>query len=357
MTMIFRILVVLVPFVYVYWHLWLVAPLPAWGRWMVVLAAVLLFGVFVLGMSNVADRMPLWLASACYNVGSWSMIVMLYLFIGFLLVDVLRLCHAVPRGLVTGNWWACGAVLAVAVAVCVGGHVHYRHKCRQPLALDSGGRLERPVRLVGVSDLHIGYHNRRAELARWVDMLNAEHPDAILVAGDIIDRSLRPLEEERMWEEFRRLEAPVYACLGNHEYFASEPRAEEFYRRAGITLLRDSVATVAGVTVIGRDDRSNPHRLPLSRLAAGTEDFTVLLDHQPYHLEEAEQAGVDFQFSGHTHDGQVWPVSWVVRAMYECGYGSHRRGATRYYVTSGLGIWGPTLRIGTRSEYLVVDIR
>ena len=84
--------------------------------------------------------------------------------------------------------------------------------------------------------------------------------------------------------------------------------------------------------------------------------FTVLLDHQPYHLEEAEAAGIDFQFSGHTHHGQIWPGNWVTDAMYEKAFGPHRRGATRYYVSSGLGIWGGKFRIGTRSEYIVLKL-
>ncbi len=84
--------------------------------------------------------------------------------------------------------------------------------------------------------------------------------------------------------------------------------------------------------------------------------FTVLLDHQPYNLAEAEEAGIDFQFSGHTHRGQVWPISWVTDAMYEKSWGHHQRGSTRYYISSGLGIWGPKIRIGTRSEYLVLHI-
>ena len=67
-------------------------------------------------------------------------------------------------------------------------------------------------------DLHLGYHNRRKELSRWVDIINAEHPDLILIGGDIIDISVRPLLEENMAAELRRLKAPVYACLGNHEY-------------------------------------------------------------------------------------------------------------------------------------------
>jgi hypothetical protein len=204
--------------------------------------------------------------------------------------------------------------------------------------------------------MHLGYHNRRAELARWVDMINAENPDLILTAGDVVDRSMRPVLEGAYAEEFHRLTAPIWTVLGNHDYYSNEPLVERFFKDAGIRLLCDESASFKGITVIGRDDRTNGHRKPLNALTDSIEGFSILLDHQPYHLEEAEQAGIDFQFSGHTHRGQIWPISWITDAMYEKSWGHHQRGATRYYITSGLGIWGPRIRIGTRSEYLVLTI-
>jgi predicted MPP superfamily phosphohydrolase len=109
----------------------------------------------------------------------------------------------------------------------------------------------------------------------------------------------------------------------------------------------------------------NPHRKALkdivneelaSHPSLLTTHYTILLDHQPYHLEEAEQAGIDFQLSGHTHRGQVWPISWITDHIYECSWGSHQRGNTQYYVSSGIGIWGGKYRIGTQSEYVVATI-
>ena len=208
------------------------------------------------------------------------------------------------------------------------------------------------------SDLHIGYHNTRKELARWVDMINAEKPDFILIAGDIIDGSMRPLLEEKMVEEFHRLKAPVYACLGNHEYYAGSPEAQQFYKDAGIHLLIDSVAQVDScITIIGRDDRTNMRRKQLKDYSIDKNNYTIVLDHQPYNLDRAEAAGIDFQLSGHTHRGQVWPISWITDRVYECSWGSHKRGNTQFYVSSGIGIWGGKFRIGTQSEYVVATLR
>jgi predicted MPP superfamily phosphohydrolase len=162
-----------------------------------------------------------------------------------------------------------------------------------------------------------------------------------------------------MHEEFLRLKAPVFACLGNHEYYSGEPEARNFYERAGIRLLQDSCVTFGDLCIIGRDDRTNRHRAPLQELMAKAEcgKYCIVIDNQPYHLEEAEQAQVDFQFSGHTHHGQIWPISWITERLYECAFGQHQRGGTCYYVSSGLGIWGGKFRIGTRSEYVVATLK
>ena len=224
--------------------------------------------------------------------------------------------------------------------------------------LKSSKPLPKEYRVVMLSDLHLGYHNPRKELARWVDMINAEQPDFILIAGDIIDGSIRPLLEERMAEEFHRLKAPVYACLGNHEFYAGHPEAKEFYKDAGIHLLIDEATVIdSSIVIIGRDDCTNMRRKPIKDLVSSFhENYTIVLDHQPYNLDRAEAASVDFQLSGHTHRGQVWPISWITDHIYECSWGYHQRGLTQFYISSGIGIWGGKFRIGTQSEYIVATI-
>lgn len=356
------ILVLVLLLAYVGWHLWLLPPLPAWARWLVVALMLAGFGLAFVALAPAMDRLPMGLAAAIYNVGTRSLIVLLYLLLAFLVADLLRLLHLLPSGWLRSNWAACAAVLGVVAAVLVYGRIHYERKRAVPVALEAP--VERPMKLVAVSDLHLGYHNRRPDLARWVDLINAEQPDAVLIAGDIIDRSLRPLVDDGMAAELRRLEAPVYACLGNHEYYAGyfdrPADVERFFADAGITLLRDSAASLGPLAILGRDDRSNPRRLPIdaliSKFKIHNSKFKILLDHQPYHLEEAAAAGIGLQLSGHTHRGQVWPASWITDALYECSWGTLRKGPTTVCVTSGLGIWGPKYRIGTQSEYLVITL-
>lgn len=339
---------------YVSWHLWRISP----SGWKLDVT-----GLFVLWMATMfagfayTERVPVRAATVLYEVGNTWMIAFLYLLLVFLLADIASLCHLLPKTLLKDS--AAGLLGAVGIVALIMtlGAIHYPHKYREELTIETDKPLEQSLTIVLASDLHIGYHNRKAELARWVDLINAEKPDLVLIGGDIIDRSLRPVTEGRYEEEFRRIEAPVLTVLGNHETYAGLPQAEQFFQAAGIRVLKDSVAHFKGVDVIGRKDRSTPGRAALRDLAAGLEGFTLVLDHQPSHLEEAEAAGIDFQFSGHTHRGQVWPVSWATDLMFEKAWGHYRKGGTRYYISSGLGLWGAKIRVGTRSEYLVLKLK
>lgn len=345
---------------YVLWHIWHLLPLADCWRWAAVALSLILFLSMFLGFSGAIEKMPLDVATVVYETGNSVIFILLYLVMAFLVLDAARLVHLIPKSWLYGNGAVSVALFVAMLAVFVYGNLHYYDKKRVPMEVKSGKmKGKRQVKAVLLSDLHLGYHNRRAELSKWVDMINAEHADLVLICGDVVDISVRPLLEERVAEEFRRLNAPVYACLGNHEYYSGEPKAQQFYRDAGITLLRDSVARACGLCIVGRDDRTNLRRKPLAdivRDSVSADEFTILLDHQPYHLEEAERCGVDFQFSGHTHYGQVRPASWVTDAIYEDAFGPLQKGRTRYYVSSGMGIWGGKFRIGTRSEYVVLTV-
>ena len=338
---------------YVSWHLWRISP-PGWK-----LAAA---GLFLLWMAGFfagfifLERLPVKAATVLYEVGNLWIIAFLYLLILFVLADVASLCHLLPKAFLKDSAPGFLTILGIVTVILVSGNIHYRHKYREELTIRTSKPLEKPLTVVLASDLHIGYHIRKAELGRWVDLINAEKPDLVLFGGDIVDRSLRPVLEGQYAEEFRRIEAPVWAVLGNHEYFSDLEQAEQFFQDAGIRILKDSAAYFKGINVIGRNDRYNPRRAPLNELTDGWEGFTLLLDHQPSHLEEAEQAGIDFQFSGHTHHGQVWPGSWLTDIIYEKAWGYLKKGDTQYYVSSGLGIWGAKVRVGTRSEYLVLRL-
>ncbi|MCD8288360.1 MAG: metallophosphoesterase [Prevotella sp.] len=356
-----RLLFLIIPLsalAYTLWHVWTLLPLPsAWRTAAVVLCAGA-FCMLFLSIGKVLDAMPMTVATTVYRVGTTSMIILLYAFIFFLILDLLRLVRVIPAQVLHGNWLTLAALVAVLLVLTVCGNIHYHHKKRQEITLTTDKAVRPGTKLLLASDLHLGYHIRRNELRQWVDMINAERPDIVLLGGDLVDRGIRPLIEEDMAAELRRINAPVFACFGNHEYYCGAFRAEAFYRSAGITLLRDSTASFGGMCIAGRDDRTNSRRESVKSLLRNVprDKFIILLDHQPYNLRRAAEAGVDFQFSGHTHHGQVFPASLITDAVYTVAHGKYTDGKTQYYVSSGLGIWGAKFRIGTCSEYVVATI-
>jgi hypothetical protein len=341
---------------YVSWHVWRVLPFSTPVKVVIMLLMLAALACMVLQFKS--DNLPLPVATAMYEIGNSWMVIAFYLLMAFLLLDIGRLVHLVPAAWLKDNAVTSIVLTGLMLTTFIAGNIHYHNKQRQEINLTTDKPLEHPLKIVMLSDLHAGYHNRRAEVGRWVDLVNAENADLILIAGDIIDGKMRPLEAQGTAKEFQRLNAPTFVCLGNHEYIAGIDKSLALLKETSVNVLRDNVTTIDGVTIVGRDDRSNRRRKSVAQLMEGVnrDNYIIMLDHQPYHLEDAEQNGVDLQLSGHTHRGQVWPLNWVTRKMYECDYGQWRRGNTDYYVSSGMGLWGGKFRIGTDSEYAVITV-
>ena len=348
--------VILIMHIYVSWHVWRLLPCSLPIKLIVLLCILAAFASMILQFRS--NSLPLGLATAIYEIGNSWLIILFYLMMAFLVLDLGRLFHLVPAVWLKDNAVTALTLSGLMLTIFIAGNIHYHHKERQEVHLMTDKSLRYPIKIVLLSDLHVGYHNRRAEVGRWVNMINAEQADLILIAGDMIDGKMRPLLAQGTAEEFSRFNAPTLMCLGNHEYIAGIDKVTDFIQQTGINLLRDKAVTISNVTIVGRDDRSNRSRKNLEQLMHSVphENFIILLDHQPFNLEEAEQNEVDLQLSGHTHHGQVWPLNLVTKMIYECDYGLWERGKTNYYVSSGIGIWGGKFRIGTSSEYVVITV-
>jgi len=320
------------------------------------------------------NALPIWLTSILYKIGTAWFFILLYFFIVMAVKDIFgltnRIFHFMPSDAITRytkeNWVGLGFMVGFIALVMICGYLKYQWKVRVelPVHIDkvqNDSTVIAPMRIVAISDLHLGYGIGKGEFEKWIKLINAENPDIVLIAGDIIDNSTRPLMDGNFAESFHKIKAPmgIYACMGNHEYISGQKGSLEFMKAAGVTLLEDSVVQLEnGYYIIGRDDRSNPNRKPIKELISGLDKSKpmIMLDHQPYHLEEAEENGIDLQISGHTHQGQVWPISMITGKIYEKDHGYLKKGDTNIYVSSGIGIWGGKFRIGTQSEYVVIDI-
>lgn len=274
------------------------------------------------------------------------------------------------------NPFAIAGIVLVA-AVCIHGfwkfenpqvtHLVWSQESGNVFCVPDGEKLklEPKMRIVATADWHLGTRIDRDRAEKFVGLVNAQNPDLVLIAGDMIDGEISPVEAEKTDEVLRKINAPlgVFATLGNHEYFGRLPRIKAFLRRANIRLLQDETMLVgngnAQLLLVGRDDLTNRFRLPLRELLnakarSGVPVFVI--DHQPTGATEAASAGADFFFCGHTHAGQLWPATWLVKLFHRYTDGLYREEGTNIYVSSGFGLWHIPYRIGSRSELVIIDI-
>jgi predicted MPP superfamily phosphohydrolase len=226
------------------------------------------------------------------------------------------------------------------------------------------------LRLVQVSDVHVGMIVRGERLARICEAVREVNPDLLVSTGDLVDGQLDSLQDAMA--QWRAIDPPFgkYAVTGNHEFYAGLDSALAFARAAGFRILRNEAVDVVirgvHIRLVGVDDPTARYmggfvgpkeEVLLASLAQATSAFTILLKHQPI-VREASRGGFDLQLSGHTHGGQIAPFSLVTRLFfpYHQGFYELPHGAS-LYVSRGSGFWGPPVRFLAPPEITVFEIR
>lgn len=245
--------------------------------------------------------------------------------------------------------------------------VNYQVKINKPANVDH-------LRIVQLSDIHINELTTHRMIQQMVDKVNSLNADFIVITGDTLDKRLKPFIEQDFYKQFQQLKSKygTYIIFGNHEYLGTkEPNNREqdiinAFQQANMKVLKDDIVYLddVGISLIGRDDFSSAlydvKRASLSDLMmfTDTQSPVILLDHQPKDLVEPASLGVDLMISGHTHDGQVFPINLLVAAMYKNAHGIYQDNEKPFVsiVSSGYGLWGPPIRLMTHSEIAVIDI-
>lgn len=315
--------------------------------------------------------LPFVVSAWLYRIGTAWVIAFVYFLLIFVIIDLLKVSNSIFRfmnkdlaySLTHHNYISFFSIIGSVVILLFIGNLNYHKKRRVHFDIETSklSPEKERVRIVGISDLHLGYTIGANELKEWVQLINSENPDIVVIGGDLIDNNTEIIFDMKLDQILKNIQAPlgVYACLGNHEYISGKKESILFHEMAGIQVLKDTFLTITdNFILIGRDDASNANRKSLNAIVNGVDEslFKLLLDHQPLQLEDAEKVKIDLQFSGHTHKGQIFPFSLIAKSMFENPHGMIQKGLTSIYVSSGLGIWGGKFRIGTQSEYAVFDI-
>lgn len=326
-----------------------------------------------------------WLDSAYYSslsvflhwLGSFWFAAMLYLCAALLIVDLVRIVnyftHFLPsKGSIYYLWlkWRLFVVIAFGVVtVVVAGHINawYPMVSRHTVTIGKSAGNLTTLRVVAVSDIHLGTIIGPRKTKKLVEAVNALQPDVVLLVGDVIDEDLKPVIVQNLGKSLSLLEAPmgVWAVPGNHEYIGGVDDAMAYLHEHGIRVLRDGVAFVdSAFFLVGRDDRdgrrfAGVQRKSMAELVQGIDPAypVIVMNHQPHEFAQVVQAGVDVHLSGHTHYGQLWPLGYLTDRLFELARGYRAIGNTHFFVSTGFGTWGPPVRTGNRPEILELNLR
>ena len=321
--------------------------------------------------------MPAIISTKLNIIGSYWMAIMFYLILILPIIDLIRVINRkiiiIPRSL-SGDTNVSLIVMGLVVAFIFGVMIYGTWSARSvrvtkyDLNVDKvAGNLE-TLKVIMVSDVHLGIMVDNNRLTSMVNKINDLKPDIVLIPGDIIDSSIDPFVKENMIDNFRRIKSKygVYASLGNHDGMGSNvDDVVKNFENAGITVLRDTSVLVSdSFYVIGRQDPSlepvtKIKRKDLSSLVKDLDKSKpfLLMDHQPVNLSEPENQGIDLQLSGHTHRGQIFPANIITNGIFEIDYGYLKKNNSQFIVSSGYGTWGPPIRIGSRSEIVEINLK
>jgi len=308
-------------------------------------------------------------------IGGFWMGFMLYGFLIWLSADILFLLqkpfHLIPDAAIPKvRLWLYAGVTVTTVVLIITGFINAVSPVTTRYDLDVDKKFANgkdSMHLVAVSDIHLGSIIRRRSMKHLSEMISREKPEMVLFLGDLIDGSIGPVLRDDLLSHLTLPALPYgqYAITGNHEFMGDLKKSIPYIESKGIRVLSDVVIRLDnGVQIVGRTDRTvmqgnGKGRASLDSLLAQTDTSApvILLDHQPYELSALAGTGVDLQMSGHTHNGQMWPLTIVTNKMFELSHGYKKFGDTHVIVSSGFGIWGPRMRIGTRPEILSITLK
>ena len=369
---------------------WLSACSAHTGRTCFRLSFIIIYAFFALsiGLAFILPHSPLQRIIAC--IGTYWLGILLYVLIVLGVAEIVRLIlrftHILPAPSPASEkaFIAAGFVCFAAILFfCIWGIVSATHvrSTSYEITLDKGGGKLEELNIALVADLHLGYTVGPRMIRQMVEKINAQNPDIVLIAGDIFDNDYDAIgNPEELIRILSRIQSKygTYAVYGNHDCDekilagftfpsdrkkVSDPRMDEFLERAGIRLITEETLLIDdSFYLVGRADEERPGRgvdirkTPQEIMEElDSSKPVIVMEHEPKFLQEAADAGFDLHLCGHTHDGQTFPSNLLCRLIWENPAGYLKKGTMQSIVTSGVGLFGPNMRVGTKSE--VVNIK
>ncbi len=299
--------------------------------------------------------------SLLYKTAAILMGYMLYLLLAVLLIDMIHLFVKSYPTLFGGL-----ALGLAAIVFLLGLWNSFRTQISNKDIVIPG--IETPVKIAHLSDIHIGHFRGPKFLRQIVDKTNSQNPDIVVITGDLFDGSIRL--DEKFIAPLKDLNAPAFFVNGNHDGYSGLNSVFESLRKTGVTVLRNEIVESNGLQIIGlnhmnADSASRGMHAAqagstikdvLKELNIDKNQPTLLLHHSPDGIEYASEHGVDLYLAGHTHGGQQFPVTLVNELLFKFNRGLHKYKNTQILVSEGIGTFGPPVRVGTKSEIVIIQL-
>lgn len=217
--------------------------------------------------------------------------------------------------------------------------------------------LSQNIKIVQLTDLHIGTIHNSGFLKKVIQKVNTINPDIIVITGDLIDGS--GLFHPETYTQLNNFEAPTFFVTGNHETYTDIEKFRETLQDTQIKILIDEKTEFKGLQIIGLNYTENEEvaKTALNQIQINSNQPSLLLAHNPKIIKLSNQAGIDLQLSGHTHNGQIYPFNFIVKLFYPEINGIYKNDKTTLYVSPGTGTWGPPMRLGSQNEITVINLK
>lgn len=305
-----------------------------------------------------------------------AMVCIIYFALSWLICDFIFYTAAKIRKKAFQHYYAGGAAIALSLAALGTGWYLNHHVWKTNYTLSSS-KLSQPLKVAMFADSHIGTTFDADGFAAHIDAIQAENPDVLLIAGDFVDDDTSPKDMSAACKKLGQMQTKygVYFVFGNHDkgYYGaahrgfSEADLIAELEKNGVKVLQDETVLLDNsVYIVGRKDfsfgfASGNQRLSMNDLISKSDKnkYSIIIDHQPRDYINQAKSGVDLVLSGHTHGGQLFPFNQIGKLIgaNDAIYGYERRQNTDFIVTSGLSDWAIKFKTGTKSEFVIIDIK
>jgi predicted MPP superfamily phosphohydrolase len=303
------------------------------------------------------------------EVANYLLPFYLYLFLSVLLFDIFlivnRFTKIVPSAKINSTGFkiaGLSAVLLLAFIVVIFGVINFNTIRTSEYHIEvprKSAKIDH-LKITFVADFHLKKGVDLQFVERFVQQVGIIQPDLMVFGGDIVEGA-REDENMHAFEKILREIHPrygVFAVFGNHEFYGRGDKGQ-FFDRSGMKVLSDSNVVIdKSFNLLGRYDSHFNRRKTIGELMKSVRDSlpVILIDHRPTEIDEVSKEAVDVQLSGHTHNGQMFPINLILKSMYRLTWGYEKIGNTNFFVTSGIRLWGPPVRTIGKSEIMVIDI-